>query len=67
MREVDIGAPRCLFKGATFVDMSFEDLLEAYLQTYYAKVFQKDHLKKAMVDFKTGVKLDFSLHRRGEI
>jgi hypothetical protein len=53
-----------LFKGATFIDRSFEAYLERILREQHADIYRPRHLARGMKEFTTTVKLQFSNHDR---
>ncbi|RSH82154.1 hypothetical protein EHS25_006087 [Saitozyma podzolica] len=64
MKEVDVGATRCLYRGGTFVDRSFEEFLHKKLSQEYPGVYQERHLTRGMKEFTTSTKLQFSYVNR---
>lgn len=55
-----------VFRGATFVDTSFENNLDQFLRDNYPHQYQPRHLVEGIKQFKASTKLQFSLERREE-
>ncbi|GFZ48315.1 hypothetical protein JCM24511_06063 [Saitozyma sp. JCM 24511] len=64
MKEVDVGAVRCLYRGGTFVDRSFEEFLQNKLSREYPATYQERHLLRGMREFTASTKIQFSHQNR---